>query len=102
MENYTISEIPVKNLLLDVNNPRHDILDNQKDAIQEMIIDQHDKLINLARDIVEQGVNPSELTIVILNENNLKEYIVLEGNRRVVALNCLLIRLLQNLEKKLR
>jgi len=89
MENYTISEIPVKNLLLDVNNPRHDILENQKDAIREMIVDQHDKLINLARDIVEQGINPSELTIVTPDENDPKEYIVLEGNRRVVAIKLL-------------
>ena len=89
MENFTISEIQVKNLLLDVNNPRHDILENQKDAVQEMIVDQHDKLINLARDIVERGINPSELTIVTPNENNPKEYIVLEGNRRVVAIKLL-------------
>jgi len=90
MNNYRIVEISVDKLLLDLENPRHDILENQKETIREMLDDQGDKLANLAKDIVTEGINPSELPIVIPYEDDSGEYIVLEGNRRVVALKILL------------
>ena len=58
--------IEINDLLLDENNPRLvDIID-QDDALEKIIIDQGNKLVNLARDIIEmRSTNPSELPIVI-------------------------------------
>jgi hypothetical protein len=100
MTKYNVLEIPIDKLLLDLANPRHEILENQTDALREMIVDQDDKLINLARDIIEKGVNPSELTIVTPNESDTDEYLVLEGNRRVAAIKLLANPTLANLGKK--
>jgi len=100
MANYKVLEIKVDKLLLDLNNPRHDILGNQNEALMEMIIDQGDKLVNLARDIVESGINPSELTIVVPYENGNGKYIVLEGNRRVAAIQLLVDPTLAKFGKK--
>jgi hypothetical protein len=89
MEKYKFAQISVEKLLLDVNNPRHDILEDQKDAIREMIADQHEKLVNLARDIVQEGINPSELTIVTPDGQSNENHVVLEGNRRLAAIKLL-------------
>ena len=100
MSNYTYKDIPINKLLLDINNPRHDILKNQDEAIREMIIDQGDKLLNLARDIVGRGINPSELNIVANAQTGIDEYIVLEGNRRTAAIQLLLKPILASLGGK--
>lgn len=100
MTNYTVLEIPIDKLLLDLTNPRHDILENQTDALREMIVDQGDKLVNLARDIIEKGINPSELTIVTPDESGTDEYLVLEGNRRIAAIKLLANPTLADLGKK--
>jgi hypothetical protein len=54
-----------------------------------MIDDQGDKLIRLAKDIIESGINPSDLPIVIPHESEKNNYIVVEGNRRVTTLKLL-------------
>lgn len=87
MANHELLDIDIKNLYLDVQNPRHDVLSNQIEALREIIIDQRGKLLNLAQDIASQGINPSELTIVIPAGDDMKDdYIVLEGNRRLAAI----------------
>ncbi len=90
MATHNIVEIDISALLLDLENPRHDILDNQTEAMRQMVDDQEDKLLNLAKDIVEVGVNPSELPIVTPFERDPNLYVVLEGNRRVAAIKLLL------------
>lgn len=50
---------------------------------------QTEKLLRLARDIVDYGINPSELTMVAPTDDDKKRYVVLEGNRRVAALKTL-------------
>jgi hypothetical protein len=90
MTMYDIAEIAVENLLLDLENPRHDVLQDQQSALNQMMIDQEKKLVNLARDIIKEGINPSELPIVMPWELDRSKYIVLEGNRRVVVIKLLL------------
>lgn len=85
-----IVEIAIENMLLDLENSRYDPLDDQNEIIREMLGDQGDKLINLARDIVEAGLNPSELPIVMPLKDNSNKYVVLEGNRRLAAIKLLL------------
>lgn len=82
--------IPLANLLLDVVNPRFETeQDNQRDAIRRMAEDQGEKLLNLAEDIVEHGLDPSSLTIAMPSETGANRHVVLEGNRRLVALKLL-------------
>jgi hypothetical protein len=85
-----IKTLPLTNLLLDVVNPRFESeQDNQREAIRTMAEDQGEKLLNLAQDIVENGLDPSSLTIVMPSETGANRHVVLEGNRRVVALKIL-------------
>jgi len=53
-----------------------------------MAADQGDKILNLAEDIVQFGIDPSSLPLVIAAEDGTK-HIVLEGNRRIVVLKLL-------------
>lgn len=90
MTNHEIIEIPISQILLDAENPRHDVVNNQREAIIAMLDNQKDKLVRLAKDIVESGVNPAELPIVIPHDTEKDKYVVVEGNRRVTALKLLL------------
>lgn len=53
-----------------------------------MAVEQGDKILNLAEDIVQFGVDPSSLPLVIAADDGIKQ-IVVEGNRRIVALKLL-------------
>jgi len=77
--------IALENLLIDLKNPRSEEQVSQREAIAEMALDQDAKLVTLAEDILEQGLNPSELPIVIPG-NQPEQFIVVEGNRRITAL----------------
>jgi len=82
--------ISLTNLLLNIENPRFDLVGNQREALDAMINDQSEKIYNLSKDIVNNGMlNPSELVIVTPSESDKKIYVVLEGNRRVTALKIL-------------
>ncbi len=89
MAAYTVQEIGTDKLLLDVRNPRHGILEKQIDTLAEIMLDQKGKLLKLAKDIVDFGINPSDLTIVIPSKGNKGKFIILEGNRRLSAIQLL-------------
>lgn len=82
--------IAVSQLLVDMENPRLDNPQpNQLESIRTLVNSQKSKMINLSRDILENGLNPSEAMIVMpLNGDN-QRYLVLEGNRRLCALKIL-------------
>src|SRR6266581_7235396 len=83
-------DITVANLRLDITNPRFETeQENQRDAIRQMAEDQGEKLLNLAEDIVEFGLDPSSLSIVIQDEETPERFITIEGNRRLAALKVL-------------
>lgn len=86
---YTVQEIEVDKLLLDIINPRHGILEKQSETLAEIIRDQRGKLLKLAKDVVDFGINPSDLTIVIPSKDGSGKLIVLEGNRRLAAIQLL-------------
>lgn len=87
----TISPIPIplSKLVVNIENPRFEIVGDQLTAIEVMLKNQNKKIINLANDISEYGLNPSDLTIVSPHETEKDHYNVLEGNRRIVALKLL-------------
>ncbi|MGE5619071.1 MAG: hypothetical protein ACM3US_07410 [Sphingomonadaceae bacterium] len=85
MAPYTILEIPLANLLVNCENPRYDPQPSQREAIAAIATDEPSKLVALAEDILEKGLNPSELIMVAPAEQP-GMYNVQEGNRRIVAL----------------
>jgi len=89
MAKCAIQEIEVEKLLLDVSNPRHDILGSQTETLGEIILNQKRKLLKLAKDIVDFGINPADLTIVTPSEDEGDKFVVVEGNRRLAALQLL-------------
>ncbi|MEO7701850.1 MAG: hypothetical protein ABIZ04_21705 [Opitutus sp.] len=64
--------------------------DSQKEAREAIIEEQGRKLVVLAKDIIEHGLNPSDLLLVIDAEDGNHCFTVIEGNRRLTALNLLL------------
>ena len=80
--------IPLADLLLDEENPRLPTPNQgQRETIRAMANLQGPRLQALATDIVDYGLDPSDLFIVMEVEN--KRYAVLDGNRRATALKVL-------------
>jgi len=75
-------------LLLDTDNPRIDITpEMQQEAIRESLL-KTERVIELAREIIDaHGLLMGERIIVVKENRN---YVVLEGNRRVAACQMLL------------
>lgn len=86
---YETKFIKVSNLKINSENPRFETVENQREAINSIIENQKDKLIKLGDDIIENGLNPSDLIIVTPDLNDTNSYIVLEGNRRITTLKIL-------------
>lgn len=82
--------ISVGNLLLDTSNYRIMKQASQKGARDAIIAEQGKKLVKLAEDIIEHGLNPFDLPMVIDAEDGNQNYVVVEGNRRLTAINLLL------------
>jgi hypothetical protein len=86
----TTLQIPISALLVDDKNPRLPQPNLGQRAAQRAIAqDQQKKLLKLAEDIVAFGLNLAELPIVMQQKDDLHRYVVLEGNRRLVALRAL-------------
>lgn len=82
--------LPITDLFIDPENPRFaSIHEGQADAIEAMVNRLGDKLLALGRDIVDYGVDPTSLPLVVPIPGNKSQYTVREGNRRVVALKLL-------------
>ena len=82
--------LPLDKLWLDEQNPRLTYPSNgQCEAIRSLAHIQGQKLYNLAVDIVEYGINPSDLPIVMPSDSDAGRYVVLDGNRGVAALQIL-------------
>ena len=82
--------ISVGNLLLDSSNYRIVKQKSQKATRDAIINEQGKKLVKLADDILVHGLNPFDLPMVIVAEDGQQNYIVLEGNRRLTAINLML------------
>jgi len=76
--------ISIGRLLLDTQNPRHEPVRTQREAILSLIATERQKLVVLANDIIDHGISPIDLLLVI--EKDEKNYTVVEGNRRLAAM----------------
>jgi hypothetical protein len=82
--------IKVADLKLDLDNPRlGQGLKSQPDAIQAMLRAEGKKTLELAEDILANGLNVAERLMVIRDTGDPNRYVVLEGNRRLTALRIL-------------
>jgi len=79
-------EIRVTDILLDTGNYRTGKQDDQREAIKALIEEQKNKLVNLSKDIIENGLSPLETIMVYAVPDEKNRYIVVEGNRRVAAI----------------
>ena len=84
-KNFTSKTIDIVSLDLDVQNPRFETQSHQRKALEKMVTEQGHKLVKLVEHIARNGLNPSEIVIVIKSKNG-NRYTVLEGNRRVAAI----------------
>lgn len=87
---YIKQGISIGNLLLDTSNYRIVKQQSQKGARDAIIAEQGRKLVKLAEDIVQHGLNPFDLPMVIDAEDGNQNFIVIEGNRRLTAINLML------------
>jgi hypothetical protein len=81
--------IPVGDLLLDMQNPRVEHSKKQREEMQRLLDDQGDAIPVLAADIVENGISPIDLLLVMPSRTENDKFIALEGNRRLLALKIL-------------
>ena len=86
---YPYKDLSIASLNIYDANPRFEKVTNQREAITLMIEDQGNKLVNLARDILENGINPGDPLYVCRNPLSSRKFDVLEGNRRITVLKLL-------------
>ena len=82
--------ISVGNLILNVRNYRIVAQDSQKAARDAIIAEQGRKLVVLAKDIIKFGLSPFDLPMVVDAEDGNGNFIMMEGNRRLTAIQILL------------
>ena len=83
-----IRKLGLNTLLLDLSNPRFPRVKDQQEAIDNMVVKMFPKIVNLAKDIVEHGLNPTTMPAVFINDQGLN--IVKDGNRRITTLKLLM------------
>jgi hypothetical protein len=82
-------ELTAGELLLDLENPRISKASSQREALQKIIEDQDEKLVVLAKSIIEDGLNPMDRWLVVKSSTERGKYDVLEGNRRLAVIKIL-------------
>jgi hypothetical protein len=107
MPNTETKPVKIEDLTFDLSNPRYPPRTSQRDAIEKIAEHQGMKLVRLAEDIVDKGLNPTKRILVAPADDG--SFVVLEGNRRIAALKLLAqkelrssLNLKPRIEKKLR
>jgi hypothetical protein len=80
--------LKVDSLELDLENPRITLATDQRDAMQKIITEQKVQLVNLAENIAAKGLNPMN-RFLVMRSGRAGKFIVLEGNRRILAIKIL-------------
>lgn len=68
-------------------NPRFEPVENEQEAIESIIFLNENQIFNLCRHINDNGLNPTEIISVVGTEEG--GHVVLDGNRRIVAMKLL-------------
>jgi len=80
-------DLTIDELAFDLKNPRFDGLTSQREALEKILLTQGRKLVNLAEDIVTEGLSPGSRMLTAKGKDG--KYIALDGNRRLAALRIL-------------
>lgn len=80
---YQYLQLKIGDLLVSHENPRYESVEHQREAIEVMLLEQKEKLVELAKHILEHGLSPIDIVLVEKKDNL---WIVREGNRRITAL----------------
>lgn len=86
----TMQKISIQDIVNYYGNPRHAIASNEKDTLRNLfgaVGNQY--MLNLAEDIKTYGLLGNQQIVVVYSEE-MKKYVVYEGNRRVAAIKMLL------------
>jgi hypothetical protein len=82
--------IPLVKLRLNNENDRHGPLPSEHECIQWLLTHHRDQMINLAKDVADNGLSPIDGILVLpAGEDAPGDYVVWEGNRRVTTLKLL-------------
>lgn len=81
--------VNINDLVLDTHNPRVEPAAAQRDEMQKLLDDQKERIAFLAEDIIANGISPIDIALVTPSKIEADKYIVLEGNRRLLALKIL-------------
>lgn len=84
MDGHRKVDIELNKLLVNSENYRFDPVKDQQEAMLIMLRSQKDKILKLARDIAQRGLNPTRRLMV--KEADGGKYVLLEGNRRITVL----------------
>ena len=84
--------VSVNSIYLDIVNPRFDAVSNQDEAVEGLLEKCGTKIIKLADDIIEHGINPTDVMICVeeVLPSGKTIFIAKEGNRRLLAIKALL------------
>lgn len=82
--------IDVAQLLLDTANFRTGVQESQKSAREAIIQEQGRKLQVLALDVIKHGFSPADLPIVYPLKKGSDQFVMLEGNRRLLVMKLIL------------
>lgn len=84
------ADIELSRLRFDLRNPRlPSSPDSQREAYGQMAEAQGTKLLALAKHIAQHGINPAQRFLVIPDDDDDRQFIVLDANRRLTALHAL-------------
>jgi hypothetical protein len=85
-----IKPLSIASLLLDPANPRLPEIQKNQQATQLALAKLvGSQIVNIAEDILANGLDPMALTAVVKDESAKRRFRVLEGNRRLLALKAL-------------
>lgn len=82
-----VISVNIDKLDLDLDNPRYEKQESQREALEMMLTSEPKKMQALAQHIIDNGLNPTDLITVIQGVGD--RFIVVEGNRRSAVLRAL-------------
>lgn len=77
--------LPIRRLQLDLDNPRLGSASSQSEALASIVRLNRTHFANLMESIREHGLDPGD-SLYVIRSSERRDYIVLEGNRRLAAL----------------
>jgi hypothetical protein len=87
---HEVVPIPVVDLILDPGNARLGEEQPSQQAVYQALSEQQGaRLVELAADVVESGLDPTALPAVVATADRRRKYKVIEGNRRILAVKAL-------------